>query len=325
MDNFIQAFGLLKGYFQMYWLKPFDAINDTANAMALLQFDWSTEPILEIGSGDGVFSFIMHGGELNFSEDRYNQVDLSRQDDIYDIYKNSSKLKIKKMPSFKYDAGMDLKLSHLLKSKDTELYKYDNLVSSKPENLPFKDNVFSTVFLYIFHGLTDYKASLKEIRRILSNDGRLMMIAVNKAARGNFICYKIHKFCQKRNWIRLSDYFLRLDSGRCDEIGGIFSKDLRKWNELFGETGFKVVRIYSQVSPLLWRIYDTQTRPLLRPLIRLNILLKRLHLKIIFKSLWIYLWLPILTCIYILFGRPSRIGALDDPKNIFLAIQLQAC
>jgi SAM-dependent methyltransferase len=309
----------------MYWLKPFDSINDTANAMALLEFDWSKRPILEIGGGDGVFSFIMHGGEFNFSEDRYTQTDLLKGGDIYDVYKKESNLKIKKTAALKYDAGLDLKLSHLYKGRETMLYKSGNLISSNPERLPFKDNVFSEIFLYTFHGLNDYKSSLKEIKRILNKDGKLLVVAVNKIVRDNFICYRIHKYCQNRNWNRLSEYFLKLDCGRFDEIGGIFSKDLKEWRELFGDTGFKVVDIYSQVSPLLWIIYDTQTRPILRPLIRLSILLEKMRVKIIFKFLWIYIWMPLLVLMYIFFARPRRIGFLDNPKNIFLAIQLRAC
>ena len=31
---------LLRRYLQVYWLKPFDAVNDTANTWALRQFEW---------------------------------------------------------------------------------------------------------------------------------------------------------------------------------------------------------------------------------------------------------------------------------------------
>jgi SAM-dependent methyltransferase len=318
------VFDLLRKYFQLYWLKPFDAVNDTANAIALLNFDWSKEPILEIGGGDGVFSFIMHGGEFSFSDDRYNQTDPSKAGDIYDIYKKDKAPNIKKKPVFQYNAGLDLKLSHLLKSRETMLYKKNNLISSKPEKLPFKNNIFNTVFLYTFHGLTDYKESLKEIKRIIRNDGTLLMIAVNKNIRDNFVCHKMSRFCEGKGWRRLSDYFSKLDGGRYNEIGGVFAKSLDEWKSLFSETGFQIEEVYSQVSPFLWRIYDTQTRPFLKAFIRANWLLEKLRLKGMVKALWIYLWFPVLALSYLIFAKPKKVDFGREPENMFLAIKGKA-
>lgn len=308
----------------MYWLKPFDAVNDAANAMALSKFDWSEKPILEIGGGDGVFSFVLHGGEFKFLDDRYDQTDVSRQEDIYDVYKKGLTLKVKKIPPFQYDLGIDLKLNHLLKSRETMLYKHNNLISSKPEALPIKNNIFSTVFLYTFHGLTDYKEALREIRRVIKKDGKLLMIVVNKTVKDHFICYKIHKYCKKMGLNKMSDYFLKLDDGRFAEIGRKFAKSIQEWKTLCNEAGFQIEDIYTQVSPMLWRIYDTQTRPFLKVFIHLNYLLKRVCLKRIMKFLSVYLWLPVLGVFYFLLARPAKITIDNEPGGVFLAIRAKA-
>lgn len=303
----------------MYWLKPFDAVNDTANAMALLRFDWSRKPVLEIGGGDGVFSFIMHGGRFRFLDDRYAQADVNKSGDIYDVYKIEERLTISAVPSLGYDVGVDLKLSHLQKSKETRMYRH--LISSLPETLPLKKNIFGTVFLYTFHGLTDYEKSLREIRRVMRTDGNLLMIAVNSAVKENFACFNMHDYFQKIGFKELSHYFLALDGGRHAEIGGIFSKSLSEWKDLLRRSDFQIEEAYTQVSPFLWRIYDTQTRPFLKFLIRLNHRSKVLHLKGIFKVIWMCVWLPIIFLFYWFCARPAKAACDTEVQTVFLGIR----
>ncbi len=76
---------LLESYLNLYYLKPFDAINDAANASSLRQFDWK-QPICEIGTGDGVFSFIMQGGSCFLESDRYDHFNPKIDGDIYKDY-----------------------------------------------------------------------------------------------------------------------------------------------------------------------------------------------------------------------------------------------
>ncbi len=166
-DSAPSVFSLLRRYLQVYWLKPFDAVNDAANAWSLRQFPWD-EPILEVGGGDGVFSFITHGGKFDPMDDRYDQVDPSRSGDIFDVYERSGIPKVRRPACRSYAVGVDLKWSHLLKSRGTGLYR--SLVVASRERLPFATGSFKTVFLYFPHGLVehgkklDYCRTLTEIR-----------------------------------------------------------------------------------------------------------------------------------------------------------------
>lgn len=307
----------------MYWLKPFDAVNDTANAMSLLNFDWSKgrEPILEIGGGDGVFSFIMHGGSYIFSNDRYSQTDPAVSGDIYDVYDERYKLSIKKEADIQYDLGIDLKSSHILKARETGLYKNDQLISSYPEQLPVADKIFSTVFLYTFHGLTDYEKTLLEIKRVIKEDGCLYLLGFNDAVKHNFVCYNLAKYFHSRGKTRIARYFADLDGGRYEEIGLTFSKSYAEWECLFMDTGFSIEKVYTQVSPRLWRIYDTQTRPWLRPMIRSLKYLDKVHLRTVIKALWMGLWLPLLTFSYYISAHPIEVKG-KKPRGVFLAFCL---
>lgn len=312
---------LIRRYFQLYWLKPFDAVNDAANAWALLQFEWDA-PILEVGGGDGVFSFVMHGGEFALTNDRYSQADPTRPSDIYDVYYKDRPLTTKRRPYLHYRVGVDLKLSHLYKSSETGLYI--SLVSSRPEALPLRAGLFKTVFLYTFHGLTDYRRSLEEIRRVVRPDGSLLIITFNRTVSGYFVCYPLYRYFESRGWKEPSSYFKRLDAGRYDEISG-FGHTLDEWEKLFGETGFRLTDVYNQVAPLAWKVYDFQTRPFLKLLIRWNWLLEQLHLKTVIKAAWIYALLPFLLIFYAAFARPKKISIGREASDVFFAFRAVPC
>ena len=315
---------LLKRFLQVYWLKPFDAVNDTANAWALRQFPWE-EPILEIGGGDGVFSFIMHGGELIPADDRYDQSAPGRSGDIFDVYDKDLPLTIKRRAARKYLATVDLKRSHLRKCKETQLYRLQ--VASPPEPLPFAGGVFKTVFLYFPHGMAerdevlDYGRILMEIRRVIRADGALLMTAMNRRIADCFVCYPLHRFFERSGWPRLSAYFKRLDSGRYQEISGA-GYTLERWMSLLNDAGFCLTDGWAQVTPLAWRVYDFQTRPILRPLIRWSWLLRRAHLKKAVKAIWVYVWLPVLTLFYIVFAKPGRFSVgLKSRSAVFFVFR----
>jgi len=295
------VWSLLRRYLQVYWLKPFDAVNDAANAWALRQFPWE-EPILEVGGGDGVFSFVMHDGEFIATDDRYDQSDPSRPGDIFDVYREGFYLTIKRHASRLYEAGVDLKWSHLLKGRETKLYRL--VVLSPPEPLPFAAESFKTVFLYFPHGIHP--------------EGSLLMTAVNRDISDHFVCYPLYRFFEGKGWPRLSEYFKRLDAGRHDEITG-FGRTAEEWTKLLQVSGFNLVDTWTQVSPIAWSVYDFQTRPLLRPLIRWNWFLKRVRLKRVVKAAWVYTWLPVLTLFYLGFAKPRRLSleSMDEPGVFF--------
>ncbi len=308
-DSAPSVFSLLRRYLQVYWLKPFDAVNDTANAWALRQFSWEA-PVLEIGGGDGMFSFIMHGGEFILTDDRYDQSDPGRLGDIFDTYRRGVPLTIKRHAACSYDGGGDLKWSHVLKAKETRLYR--SLAVSAPEPLPFTAESFKTVFLYFPHGWRekgkslDYERVLKEIRRVIRPDGALMMTAVNREVHKSFVCYPLHQFFERKGWPKLSEYFGRLDAGRYDEITGL-GHTLQEWNKLLQNCGFRLADAWTQVTPLAWGVYDVQTRPLLRALIHWNRVLKRICIKKAIKAAWVYAWLIPLALFYWTFARPLRL------------------
>ena len=81
------SFLRLWNYLNIYFLKPFDAVNDTITSDLLLKFNWEKNYV-ELGSGDGMFSYIMHGNSFPIWFDRYLNVDLNSKN----IFKSKNKI-----------------------------------------------------------------------------------------------------------------------------------------------------------------------------------------------------------------------------------------
>lgn len=315
---------LLRRYMKMYWLKPLVAVNDAANSWALKQFRWE-RPILEIGAGDGVFSFIMHGGEYRMLDDRYDQAEPGKPGDMFDVYPEDTRFLIRRRAQLIYDCTVDFKWSHVRKCQDTELYRL--VVAGPPAPLPFANASFRTVFLYFPHGLVevgqrlDYPLVLEEIRRVLRPDGVLLMTAINEVISDHFVCYPLHRLFERCGWKRLSAYFQRLDARRFEELGGL-GHSLEDWRKLLANAGFRLEEGWSQVRPFAWRLYDIQTRPFERALARASKRLRRAGLKTYIKGSLIYATLPLFGLFYLLWIRPRRLRPEQRAaKDIFFAFR----
>jgi hypothetical protein len=297
-------------YLNIYFLKPFDALNDTVTSSLLTQFDWPAS-IVEIGPGDGLFSYIMHGGSLPLSFDRYLQTDLT-QSDIYDFH----------VPGLISDddaptepvviASVDSSFTHMVKV--SELGFANNSLCSSYEHLPFPDGSLQAIFYYIPHGLIDHGLAIKEAHRVLTSTGTMILLAYDNSIRDSFLFHRIGSSLSGR----YRRYFLALDNGRYTELMNL-ARTEDGWHHYFGKHGFSIEDVHRGLSTAAWKLYDTQTRPILKPLIKFFNMMPSL-LRTSTKLVWMLAWYPILiTCLLILGARdpfPYR-------KTCFLAFQLQ--
>ena len=207
-------------YLNIYFLKPFDAVNDTLTASLLKEHNWST-PFVEVGSGDGMFGYIMHGGKFPLWFDRYVSVDLKKKD-IFDTLNEKANLNLKKINNFKNLHSIDAKKSHVEKIK--EIGFAENAILSDYETLPFEDSSIDSIFLYTPHGLKNYQLCVEECFRILKSKGRLVVLNYDKSIEKNFLSYNLSKKFIG-NW---SNYFRSIDNGRFEEITKVISDSLKK-------------------------------------------------------------------------------------------------
>ena len=292
--NIIRTSRLLWNYLNIYFLKPFDAVNDTLTASLLLNFQWPDE-VVEIGPGDGVFSYIMHGGCFPVTFDRYLITSLNKND-IFDTHRKNIIPKVKKIkhPSVSY--AFDAKQSHI--DKMLEIGYVQKAICAKYENIPLNDNSTDAIFFYTPHDLKDYEKSIQEAYRILKPNGKIFILAYNSDFDDSFICYHNSR---KMTGIK-AKYFAKLDNGRYDEIIAM-SKTDKEWYEFFQNQGFDIINDYHGLSKFAWKVYDIQTRPILKFLIRIFNFFP-IIIRTGIKLIWMVCWYPFLLIFYFIFATP---------------------
>ena len=310
MKKFFFVLSRLWRFHNLYFLKPNDAINDTLTASLLYKFNWSGK-ILELGSGDGVFSYVMHGGYFPLWFDRYLITDLHKND-IYDLHKKGilkTSVILEKPAIY---LAVDAKLSHVKKIQEIGFVK--TAVVSAYENLPIASNSVEKIFYYTPHGLKDHDAAISEAHRVLVFNGEMLILLFNKNINSSFLFYRLSKVTRGK----LRSFFLGLDAGRHDEITRL-SKSANEWKLFFSCHGFSIEEEYMGLSEFAWKIYDTQTRPILKILIStFNIF--PTPLRMIFKFIWMAVCYPYLIIFYFLFSNQYLV---IDKKNCYVAYRLR--
>ena len=310
MRKFLFVCSRLWRFNNLYFLKPNDAINDTLTASLLINFDWSGN-IVEIGSGDGVFSYILHGGYFSLTYDRYSQVNLNKND----IYDNHIKAKIQQKVALSFpniEVSIDKKKSHLQKVSEIGFSK--KTIQSEYEDLPFPKNSIEKIFYYVPHDVINYEKSLKKAFDILKPDGRMILLTYESCFKPFFICYRFSKIFKGN----LKRFFEILDNGRYNELTKL-SRSSVKWEQFFVENNMYIEKMESGLSQFAWAVYDTQTRPFFRFFITL---FNRLNpkLRTFIKICILFISYPFLLIFYIFFSNQFLpLGG----KSCYLAYQLR--
>lgn len=297
-------------YLNIYFLKPHDAINDTLTASLIHRLDWSGN-LIEIGSGDGMFSFIMHGGKFPLYFDRYLLTDTSKLD-IFDTHKEGVLPAVNFLSEPTIKLAVDAKLTHVEKIK--EIGFAQDAINSEYESLPLPSNAVNKIFYYTPHGLKSHVNAIGEAFRVLKPGGKMLILLYDSEFRSSFIFYRLSKFFTGK----FGKYCLSLDNGRFNEITAL-SKSPKEWRQFFERVGFEIEEQYSGLSCFAWKCYDVQTRPFLRGLIGFFGFLPP-WLRTLVKLVWMIVWYPYLIIFYFIFSNEY---IKIDKRNCYLAYQLR--
>jgi len=216
----------LKQFLNVYWLRPETALWRTIDCVKLSEIKFE-KPVIDIGCGDGIFSFIKAGGKFGLGFDMYLSVkDLNNffeNVDIYDTFSDNDMVyNIIKKPTHRIDVGLDRKQQLLNKADFIQVY--DKLIQHDANNkLPLEDESFNTIFSNIVYWLDNVDKTLNEFARIVTDEGKIILMLPDKSFKDSFI-YN-HYLQDKSIWAKL------LDRGRYGQLKKCYSFD--EWNTFF--------------------------------------------------------------------------------------------
>lgn len=251
----------LRAHLNLVWLRPESALWDAIASRLVSKYNL-VSPSLDLGCGNGLFSFVTAGGRFSSAYDVY--VNLStkgfwKNKDIYDAVpvKNLNRYIIKK-PEIKFDFGLDHKRNLLNQAR--RLHYYNNLMLYDANNkLPFADEQLETVFSNIIYWLNDLKKSIKEIYRVLNKDGTALLCIPNT---------KFLNYCVSYGWAERKSELLRvLNRGRSKNMHWVIS--YKDFSILARKVGFRIMDHKYYLSPLTLKVWDIGLRPLSPVLIKM--------------------------------------------------------
>ena len=271
------------------WLRPERALWDAIElgAVSKILLPNLKSPSMEYGCTDGLNTFTMLGGKMNFEYDDYvdiSDVQIENDDlengDFFEAMPKDIQPKITCFPIIQFDLGLSWKYSHLKRAKRLGVYKELNIMQfDKIDSMNF--GKFSTIWApqlfwtnenFIFDKLID-------LRSMLNFDGNLVTILPVESQKLEDINQKL-KFpptVQKT-----------IDKG----ISFNICKNARshvEWENIFDKAGLKVVEQIEFIDPIVSRFYQLGFRPMFRPLLKMYSILRNHspHLFFEFKKNWI--------------------------------------
>ena len=250
----------LRNHLNVWWLRPESALYQAIASTVISRYKIKS-PSIDLGCGNGIFSFITAGGKFSLDYDWFRNVDFSKKD-IYDAKrKEEISQYIEREPKYKFDWGADIKANLLHQAEGLNFYKNLKL-HDITYSLPFEEESFSTVFSNILYWLRDPGAVLKEIYRILVPEGRALLCMPNQ----NF-----YKYCTSYRWKTQSglkkSLMRAINRDRYKCIAHTFYRS--QFVTIAKKAGFSKIESVPYLSPHTLKFWDVGLRPLSRPLIKM--------------------------------------------------------
>lgn len=242
----------------VFWLRPETALWRSIDIDVMQDFEFRS-PSLDMGCGDGIFSFIRAGGRFDASFDAFQSLtnldEFFNKVDIFDSFDSSLLPAINKKPDYMIDYAFDHKDNLLKKAKALGLYK-NCITGDANDKLPFEDNSMNTVFSNIVYWLDKPEETLQEIARVLKTGGRCCLMLPNNTF-PEFCFYHDLYLKQKDEKFKFLEL---LDRGRLAEIR--HAKSTAEWMQIIDSSGLKVVDHRMHLSKTVIQMWDIGLRPL---------------------------------------------------------------
>ena len=266
-----------------FWLRPETALWRELDIAAMKNFHFES-PSLDLGCGDGIFSFIRAGGCFSQEFDAFHSVsDLNKffeNVDVFDSFEPKVMPTLTREPRYKIDCAFDQKEKLLNKARTLKLYK-KYVLGNANKPLPFPNASFRSLFSNIVYWLDDPAAVIEEIARVLKPGGQACLMLPNTTFKDFSLFNQLYVKTGDPDW----SFLAKLDRGRFeDNIRQ--AKAAESWESLFSSAGLHVKMHKQHLSKTIIQVWDIGLRPLFPVLRKMADSLKPNHLGAI-KSEWI--------------------------------------
>jgi SAM-dependent methyltransferase len=257
----------LEQLLNVFWLRPETALWREIDIRTMSGFE-VLSPSLDLGCGDGTFSFIRAGGEFDRCFDAFRSVTKLEQFfqhvDCFDAFDENLSVRVTKSPKYQIDVGFDHK-SNLIK-KAAQLGLYGSLKQGDANQpLPFPDETFNSVFSNIVYWLDSPRSVISEISRVLKPGGSACLMLPNITFPQFSFYNQLYVNGGDTRW----EFLEMLDRGRfADNIRQ--AKSLDEWQTMFECAGLKVERHHYHLSKFIIQTWDIGLRPLFPVLLEMS-------------------------------------------------------
>lgn len=269
-ENLVEQFNV-RAHLEAYWLRPESAFWDAIAAKYLAAHLAGKQDILELGIGNGYFSFLLLGGRFTPEFDWFHNVATEGFWENADIYDHDSGVSMEQFIAHKPSTRIRVALDHKqsLLNQASRLGFVDTLAQHDC-NLPLPDGCFTTAYSNMLYWLNDPLGAIDDIARVLRPGGELI------AAFPNSDFYRAcHSYNANEGMWKL------INRGRANHI--MWHMDLPDFEREITQRGlFEIASAQRYLCPTTLKIWDVGLRPLSIPLIKMANALapeKRLEIK----------------------------------------------
>lgn len=293
------AVDFLDAHLNVHWLRPESALWD-AVASRVIASQPMIAPALDLGAGNGLFSFITAQGRFSTDYDWYRNVDTRgfwENRDIYDSWNGGpGPDAIVQRPAYMINCAFDHKRNLLAQAAALGFYR-STVAGDANRRLPFGDETFQTVFSNILYWLDEPDHAFREVARVLRPGGRALLCLQDS---------RFKEYCTSYQWrAEGSELWRLLNRGRDESNRWVVSGD--ELVERAARAGLRLAERHSYLSPLTLRVWDIGLRPLSAVLIgTIQRLTEKDRREV--KAEWIATARPFLEELYALDGRSQEEG-----------------
>lgn len=248
----------LKDHLYMYWLRPEAALWDAIAAREIGAKLQGCGNILEVGIGNGFFSYLLLGGSFTEEFDWFYSVETSGFRDNEDIFDHDSGVDVGKYLCTRPVQRLKFAVDHkqTLLNQAASLGLADELIKVDA-NQAMKLNGVDTIYSNILYWLNDPIAVLRQWQDILPVGGKVVIAFPNE---------RFYRVC--RSYTDTSRLWKLLNRGRASSI--MWHMDIPEFEKkLLESTQYKIVSSKTYLSDLTLRIWDVGLRPLSPALIKM--------------------------------------------------------